>query len=125
VNDALQIFDCHNMAKIPLPAELSPANMTVGRAAVFRGESKPGLRADEQPKSARIGTSTAGSSSLMGNSRRFTLNWTEVFANTQEPNKAIRSRAAMPAGDAGRRLGINTIGKAVKTLVCEPVKPVR
>jgi hypothetical protein len=32
VNDAFQIFDCHNRIKIPLPAELSPANMTVGRA---------------------------------------------------------------------------------------------
>ena len=32
VNDAFQIFDCHNMAKIPLPAELSPANRVVGRA---------------------------------------------------------------------------------------------
>jgi len=34
VNDALQIFDCHNMVKIPLPAKLSPANMTVGRVPV-------------------------------------------------------------------------------------------
>ena len=32
VDDAFQIFDCHNMAKIPLPAKLSPANMTVRRA---------------------------------------------------------------------------------------------
>ena len=27
MNDALQIFNCHNMAKIPLPVELSPANI--------------------------------------------------------------------------------------------------
>jgi hypothetical protein len=41
VNDAFQIFDCHNMVKIPLPAELSPANMTVGRApAVLRRERR-------------------------------------------------------------------------------------
>jgi len=32
VNDAFQIFDCHNMVKIPLLAQLSPANMTVERA---------------------------------------------------------------------------------------------
>ena len=32
VDDAFQIFDCHNMVKIPLPAKLSLANMTVGRA---------------------------------------------------------------------------------------------
>jgi hypothetical protein len=39
VNDAFQIFDGHNRIKIPLPAELSPANMTVGRApAVLRRE---------------------------------------------------------------------------------------
>jgi hypothetical protein len=41
VNDALQIFDCHNMAKILLPAELSPANMAVGPApAVLRRERR-------------------------------------------------------------------------------------
>jgi hypothetical protein len=27
VDDAFQIFDCHNMVKIPLLAKLSPANM--------------------------------------------------------------------------------------------------
>jgi len=32
VNDAFQIFDCHNMAKIPLPVKLSPANMSMGCA---------------------------------------------------------------------------------------------
>jgi hypothetical protein len=31
VNDAFQIFDCHNRVKIPLPVKLSPANMTEGR----------------------------------------------------------------------------------------------
>jgi hypothetical protein len=41
VDYALQIFDCHNMAKIPLPAELSPANMAVVRArAVLRRERR-------------------------------------------------------------------------------------
>ena len=35
VNDAFQIFDCHNMVKIPLPAKLSPANMAVVRAPAF------------------------------------------------------------------------------------------
>ena len=33
VNDAGQIFICHHRAKIPLPAELSPGNMTVARVA--------------------------------------------------------------------------------------------
>ena len=41
MNDALQIFDCHNMPKIRLPAKLSPANMTVGRApAILRREPR-------------------------------------------------------------------------------------
>jgi cephalosporin-C deacetylase-like acetyl esterase len=29
VDDAFQIFHCHNMATIPLPVKLSPANMDV------------------------------------------------------------------------------------------------
>jgi hypothetical protein len=41
VKDAFQIFHCHNMAKIPLPAKLSPANMAVGRApALLRRERR-------------------------------------------------------------------------------------
>ena len=41
VNDAFQIFDCHIMAKILLPAKLSPANMAAGRApAVLRRERR-------------------------------------------------------------------------------------
>ena len=41
VNDALQISDCHNMVKIPLPAKLSPANMVVARApAILRRERR-------------------------------------------------------------------------------------
>ena len=32
VNDAFQIFQCHNTAKIPLPAKLSPANMAGKRS---------------------------------------------------------------------------------------------
>jgi hypothetical protein len=35
VNDAFQIFDCHNMAKILLPVKLSPANVDVARAVVM------------------------------------------------------------------------------------------
>ena len=38
VNDAFQIFQCHNTVKIPLPVKLSPANMAVGRAPVFPEE---------------------------------------------------------------------------------------
>ncbi len=39
VDDAFQIFDCHNMVKIPLPAGLSSANMTMWREpAVLRFE---------------------------------------------------------------------------------------
>lgn len=34
VNDAFQIFHYYNMVKIPLPAKLSSANMTVGRVPV-------------------------------------------------------------------------------------------
>ena len=30
MNDAFQIFDCHNMPKIPLPVKLSLENMDVG-----------------------------------------------------------------------------------------------
>jgi hypothetical protein len=33
VNDAFQIFDCHNRVKIPRPAKLSPANMVAGPCA--------------------------------------------------------------------------------------------
>jgi hypothetical protein len=41
VNDAFQIFDGHNMVKIPVRAKLSPANMTVRRApAVLRRERR-------------------------------------------------------------------------------------
>ena len=55
VNDALQIFDCHNMAKIPLPAELSPANMAVGRAAALpeRIKTKPAGRRTAEKRANR------------------------------------------------------------------------
>ena len=35
VNDAFQIFRCHNMATIPLTAKLSPANRDIQPAATF------------------------------------------------------------------------------------------
>jgi hypothetical protein len=44
VNDALQIFDGHNMAKISLPAKLSPANMAAGRALALHDGSDFSVR---------------------------------------------------------------------------------
>jgi len=39
MNDAFQIFDCHNTAKILLPMELSPANMSAMRAPALHDGS--------------------------------------------------------------------------------------
>ena len=48
VNDALQIFAGHNMAKIPLLAELSPANAVVVHA--------PAMPADDAGRRLEINT---------------------------------------------------------------------